>query len=145
MTCADREDSGKPGRPPSLIRYLAVRLKKPLVLSYPLSARQRLTIGRMPRLICVFAERTCHFVGFLMLQLKSYPTNDTNTKGKQRFMQYLRLEDDPLSLLDRGNHNAECDGPAFYIKLLMSITWKRCFRYIIECLVRHLCCTFIKW
>ena len=27
--------------------------------------------GRMPRLILVFAGRTCHFVGFVMLQLKS--------------------------------------------------------------------------
>ena len=25
--------------------------------------------GRMPRLICVFAGRTGHFVGFVMLQL----------------------------------------------------------------------------
>ena len=28
--------------------------------------------GRMPRLICVFAERTCHFVGFVMWRLKCW-------------------------------------------------------------------------
>ena len=46
--CAPSEDSDQPGHPPSLIRVLAVRMKKPLVLSYPLSAQ------RMPRLIWVF-------------------------------------------------------------------------------------------
>ena len=29
-------------------------------------------IGRMPRLIWVFAGRTCHFVGFVMRRLKCY-------------------------------------------------------------------------
>ena len=57
-----------------------VRIKKACVLSYPLSAQQRLIrlhadsedsdqTGRMPRLIWVFAWRTCHFVGFVMRQL----------------------------------------------------------------------------
>ena len=53
----------------------AGRMKKPWVLSYPLSAQQRLWSDRadqMPRLIWVFAGRTCHFVGFVMRQLK-YP------------------------------------------------------------------------
>ena len=40
-------------------------LKKAWVLSYPLSAQRRL----MPRLIWVFAGRTCHFVGFIMRRL----------------------------------------------------------------------------
>ena len=30
---------------------------------------------RMPRLICVFAGRTCHFVGFVMRRLISYKKN----------------------------------------------------------------------
>ena len=66
MTCASSEDSDRPGHPPSLIRVFAVRLKKPKVLSYPLSAQRRLW---MPRLIWVFAGRTCHFVGFGMWRL----------------------------------------------------------------------------
>ena len=40
--CAPSEDSDQPGHPPSLIRVFAVRMKKPWVLSYPLSAQRRL-------------------------------------------------------------------------------------------------------
>ena len=36
--CAPSEDSDQPGHPSSLIRVFAVRMKKPWVLSYPLSA-----------------------------------------------------------------------------------------------------------
>ena len=42
MTCAPSEDSDQPGHPPSLIRVLAVRIKKVWVLSYPLVAQRRL-------------------------------------------------------------------------------------------------------
>ena len=42
MACAPSEDSDQPGRPLSLIRALAVRMKKPWVLSNPLSAQRRL-------------------------------------------------------------------------------------------------------
>ena len=60
------KDSGQPGHPPSLARDFAVRIKKPQVLSYPLSASiDSDQSGRMPRLVLVFAWRTCHFVGFL--------------------------------------------------------------------------------
>ena len=38
--CVHSEDSDQPGHPPSLIRVLAVRIKKPWVLSYPLSATE---------------------------------------------------------------------------------------------------------
>ena len=40
--CAPSEDSDQPGHQPSLIRVFAVRMKKAWVLSYPLSAQQRL-------------------------------------------------------------------------------------------------------
>ena len=40
VTCAPSKDSDQPGHPPSLIRVFAVRMKEPLVLSYPLSAQQ---------------------------------------------------------------------------------------------------------
>ena len=42
MACAPSEDSDHPGHPPSLIRISAVAMKKAWVLSYPLSAQQRL-------------------------------------------------------------------------------------------------------
>ena len=42
VACAPSEDSDQPGHPPSLIRVFAVRMKKPWVLSYPLSAQRRL-------------------------------------------------------------------------------------------------------
>ena len=42
MTCAPSEDLDQPGHPPSLIRVFAVRMKKPWVVSYPLSAQPRL-------------------------------------------------------------------------------------------------------
>ena len=42
MNCAPSEDSDQPGHPPSLIRVFAVRMKKPWVLSYQLSAQRKL-------------------------------------------------------------------------------------------------------
>ena len=42
MACAPSEDSDQPRHPPSLIRVFAVHMKKPCVLSYPLSAQRRL-------------------------------------------------------------------------------------------------------
>ena len=40
--CAPSEDSDQPGHPPSLIRVFIVCMKKAWILSYPLSAQQRL-------------------------------------------------------------------------------------------------------
>ena len=40
--CAPSEDSDQPGYPPSLIRVFAVRMKKALVISYPLGGQRRL-------------------------------------------------------------------------------------------------------
>ena len=42
MACAPSEDSDQPGHPPSLIRVLAVLMKKAWVLTYPLSAPRSL-------------------------------------------------------------------------------------------------------
>ena len=42
VACAPSEDTDQPGHPPSLVRVFAVRMKKPWVLSYPLSAQRRL-------------------------------------------------------------------------------------------------------
>ena len=59
MACAASEDSDQPGHPPTLTRVFAVHMKKDWVLSYPMSAQQRLNqTGRMPRLIWVFTGCT---------------------------------------------------------------------------------------
>ena len=60
MIFASSEDSDLPDHPPSLIRVIAVRMKKHWVLSYPLSALRRLwsawaDIGHWPILLfCLF-------------------------------------------------------------------------------------------
>ena len=67
--CAPSEDSDQPGRPPSLIRVFAVRMKKTWVLSYPLSAQRRLwSDWADARLICLRWAHS-HFVGFVMSRL----------------------------------------------------------------------------
>ena len=50
-------------RPPSLIRVFAVSMTKHWALNS----------GRMPRLIWVFAGRTCHFVSFVLRRLIPLP------------------------------------------------------------------------
>ena len=42
--CAPCEDSDQPGHPPNLIRAFVVRMKKPWVLTYALSAQRRLRL-----------------------------------------------------------------------------------------------------
>ena len=69
--CVPSEDSDQPGHPPSLIRVYAVRMKKPWVLSYPLSAQRRLWsdwVDAQADLSLRWAHT--HFVGFVMSQLK---------------------------------------------------------------------------
>ena len=68
--CAPSEDSDQPGHPFSLIRVFAARMKKPWVLSYPLSAQRRLCSD------CADAQTDLslrsahsHFVGFVMSRL----------------------------------------------------------------------------
>ena len=76
---APSEDSDQPGHPPSLIRVFAVRMKKALVLSYPVSAQRRL------RLDWADAQTDqslrwahSHFIGFVMSRLKLDLTTDRN-------------------------------------------------------------------
>ena len=47
MACVPNEDSDQPGHPPSLISVFAVCMKKHWILSYPLSAQQRLRSDRV--------------------------------------------------------------------------------------------------
>ena len=73
--CAPSEDSDQPGHPPSLIRVIAVRMKKPWVLSYQLSAQRRLWsdwVEAQADLSLRWA--LSHFVGFVMSWLKWHQT-----------------------------------------------------------------------
>ena len=72
MISAPSEDSDQPGHPLSLIKVLAVCMKKPWVLNYLLTASERLwsVWVDVPRLICVLAGRLGHLVCFVMLHLK---------------------------------------------------------------------------
>ena len=64
------EDSDQPGYPPSLIRVFAVRMKKPWVLSYPLSAQRRLWSDWADAQADLSLRWVhSHFVGFVMLRL----------------------------------------------------------------------------
>ena len=72
--CVPSEDSDQPGHPPSQIRVFAVRMKTAWVLSYPLSAQQRLRsdwADAQADLSLRLAHS--HFVGFGMTWLKCYP------------------------------------------------------------------------
>ena len=57
------------------VRFLAVRMQKPWVLSYPLSAQRRLW-SAWASSWSVFGGRTDHFVGFVMRRLisSSFPS-----------------------------------------------------------------------
>ena len=69
--CAPSEDSDQPGHLPSLIRVFTVRMKKPWVLSYPLSAQQRLWSDwedAQADLSLCWAHS--HIVGFVTRRLK---------------------------------------------------------------------------
>ena len=62
--CAPSEDSDQPEHPSSLIRVFTVRMKKARVLSYPLSAQQRLIrLGGCPGCSSLDAQS---FVGFVV-------------------------------------------------------------------------------
>ena len=65
--CAPSKDSDQPGHPPSLTRVFAVRMKKPWVISHPLSAQRRLWsdwADAQADLSLRWAHT--HFVGFVM-------------------------------------------------------------------------------
>ena len=86
MACAPSKHSDQPGHPPSLIRVFAVRMKKAWVLSYPLSAQQRLWsdwADAQANLSLRLAHS--HTVGFVMRRLKSLFTiiNDVKILWKQ--------------------------------------------------------------
>ena len=72
MNCAPSKDSDQPGHQPSLIRVFTVRMKKAWVLSYPLSAQQRLWsdwADAQANLNLRWAHS--HLVGFVMRRLIS--------------------------------------------------------------------------
>ena len=68
--CASSEDSDQPGHLPSLIRVFAVRMKKPWVLSYPLSAQRRLWSDWADAHIDLsLCWAHTHFIGFVLSRL----------------------------------------------------------------------------
>ena len=65
--CAPSKDSDQPGHPPSLMRVFTVHMKKPWVLSYPLSAQWRLWSDWADAQADLSLCRVhSHFVGFVM-------------------------------------------------------------------------------
>ena len=80
MTFVPIEDSDQPGHPPSLIRVFVVRSVGSLdsILLQADSADYD-QIGRMPRLILVFAGHTNHFVGFVMQWLNFHIETTSET------------------------------------------------------------------
>ena len=85
MACAPSEDSDQPGHPPvwSESSQSARRKLGPLATHWANSKDSGQT-GRMPRLICVFAGRTFHLVGFVVRWLI---WESRKTKGACTFAQ----------------------------------------------------------
>ena len=69
-TCVPSEDSDQTGHLPSLIRVFAVCMKKPWVVSYPLSSQRRLWLDWVDAQgeLSLFWVHS-HFVGFVVQQL----------------------------------------------------------------------------
>ena len=70
FSCVPSEGLDHPGHPPSLIRVFTVRMKEAWVLSYPLSAQQRLWSDWADAQADLSLRRALsHFVGFVMSRL----------------------------------------------------------------------------
>ena len=69
VACAPSKDSDQPGHPPSLITSLCAQwvAKDPRFFHGVREDTDQ--TGRTPRLICVFAGRTCHYVDFVVRRL----------------------------------------------------------------------------
>ena len=76
VACAPSEDSDQPENPPSLIRVFPVRMKKPWVLSYPLSANEDSDqFGRSLRWAHMPLSWFCHEVAHFIIteKVSEYP------------------------------------------------------------------------
>ena len=74
--CAPSEDSDQPGHPTSLIRVFAVRMKKPWIISYPMSTERRFWsdwADAQADLSLRWAHT--HFVGFVLSWLIYFAYN----------------------------------------------------------------------
>ena len=70
MACVPSEDLGQPGHLPSLIKVFDVHMKKPWVLSYPLSAQWRLWSDWADAQADLSLRwMHSHFLGFVMMRL----------------------------------------------------------------------------
>ena len=107
---APREDSDQPGHPLK---------KKAWVLNYPLSRHEDSNqTGRMPRLIWVFAGRTCHFVGFVMRLFRcserstiTAPRGRINKPIQIHKLQTKEKQNNQLPLPRQGDHSVRKDPP----------------------------------
>ena len=87
MACAPSEDSDQPRHPPSLTKcpgwsesLLSAWRKLGSLATHWVHSEHSDQTGWMPRLIWVFAGRTCHFVGFVMRWLNC---NDPRYSDRQ--------------------------------------------------------------
>ena len=92
--CAPSEDTDQPGHLPSLIRVFAVRMKKPQVLSYPLSAQRRLWSDWVDAQADLSLRWVySHFVGFVMSRLISIESLTKPPHDKTNKMTFAPSED----------------------------------------------------
>ena len=118
--CAQRRHksawaSALSGRP--VWSVFAVRMKKHWDLSYPLSyCEDSDQIGRMPRLIWVFAGRKCHFVGFVMrwLTFRKCFIFANSLRNKPHFWRPVSLAQSTVSLTAEPRIAKSSPSPATY-------------------------------
>ena len=92
-------NSDQRGHPPSLIRVLAVRMKKAWALSYPLSAQRRLVrLGGYPGWFesSLGAHSFCCFCHVMAQMLMTWPCDGATMKGK--FTQNIRFSQSEVIL-----------------------------------------------
>ena len=99
MACVPGEESDQPGHPPSLIGVFTVRMKKAWVLSFPLSAQQRLRsdwADAQADLSLRWAHS--HFVGFVVRRLNLVYHNDPKFLDRQMPGMVVLSEACPLGM-----------------------------------------------
>ena len=109
--CAPSKDSDQPGRPPSLIRALAVRLRKAWILSYPLSGQRRLwsdwadaqadlSLRRAHMPFCWFCQEAAQIINTIMPLILGQTGKNMSTQIKEQSYQGLYYLQFCLGLLN---------------------------------------------
>ena len=100
---APSEDSDQPGHPPSLIRVLAVRMKKAWVFSYPLSTQRSLWSDRVDAQADMsLCWARSHFVGFVMLRLIYRILEIIESEGERKRAKKILLNQKEKLIIIRG-------------------------------------------